>query len=299
MSSELNLPGFRFHPTEEELLDFYLKNTLLGKKLHNNIIGTTNIYRHDPWDLPSLANIGEREWYFLVPRDRKQGATGGRPTRTTENGFWKATGTDRRILNSSEPNKRVIGLRKTLVFYRGRAPRGCKTDWIMNEYRHPDSSSLPKDMVICKIYRKATSMKVLEQRAATSNTVPPACPSSLVSTACTDAHLFCSVKAEDFVQPASSSHGHQMDKEEQCIHESMVAENVDVDGKSTENKSFSSPHMSRKLQLPAGSEKVLDLQMPIDNKFTMDWTQESPWTWTQLGSPWFFNLTPTASILNF
>ncbi|KAK7840145.1 nac domain-containing protein 35 [Quercus suber] len=140
---ELELPGFRFHPTEEELLDFYLKNMVYGKRMHYDIIGFLNIYHHDPWDLPRLAKIGEREWYFFVPRDRKHGS-GGRPNRTTENGFWKATGSDRKIVSLSDP-KRIIGLRKTLVFYKGRAPRGSKTDWVMNEYRLPDSCPLPKD----------------------------------------------------------------------------------------------------------------------------------------------------------
>jgi hypothetical protein len=52
MEVEQDLPGFRFHPTEEELLDFYLDRMVHGKKLHFDIIGTLNIYRHDPWDLP-------------------------------------------------------------------------------------------------------------------------------------------------------------------------------------------------------------------------------------------------------
>ncbi|CAA2982029.1 NAC domain-containing protein 35 [Olea europaea var. sylvestris] len=160
-TSELKLPGFRFHPTEEELLSFYLKNMVSGKKLRSaDIIGYLNIYRHAPWDLPGLAKIGEREWYFFVPRDKKHGS-GGRPNRTTQNGFWKATGSDRKILSISDP-KRMLGLKKTLVFYEGRAPRGQKTDWIMNEYRLPDTS----DIVLCKIYRKATSLKMMEQRAA-------------------------------------------------------------------------------------------------------------------------------------
>lgn len=49
---DIELPGFRFHPTEEELLDFYLKNMMLGNKLRLHIIGFLNIYHHDPWDLP-------------------------------------------------------------------------------------------------------------------------------------------------------------------------------------------------------------------------------------------------------
>lgn len=90
-----------------------------------------------------LAKIGEREWYFFVARDRKHGSSGGRPNRTTENGFWKATGSDRKILSTSDP-KKMLGLKKTLVFYEGRAPRGKKTDWVMNEYRLPDTCSPPK-----------------------------------------------------------------------------------------------------------------------------------------------------------
>lgn len=93
-----------------------------------------------------LSKIGEREWYFFVPRDRKHGS-GGRPNRTTENGFWKATGSDRKILSLSD-QKKVLGLKKTLVFYKGRAPRGSKTDWIMNEYRLPDSYPLAKVLYI-------------------------------------------------------------------------------------------------------------------------------------------------------
>ena len=92
-----------------------------------------------------MAKIGEREWYFFVPRDKRHGS-GGRPNRTTEHGFWKATGSDRKILKLSDP-KRILGLKKTLVFYKGRAPRGCKTDWVMNEYRLPDTSC-PSSKVI-------------------------------------------------------------------------------------------------------------------------------------------------------
>lgn len=47
----LELPGFRFHPTEEELLDFYLKNMVFGK-MRFDIIGSLNIYLYDPWVLP-------------------------------------------------------------------------------------------------------------------------------------------------------------------------------------------------------------------------------------------------------
>lgn len=49
---ELELPGFRFHPTEEELLDFYLRNMISNKKLPFDVIGFVNIYNYDPRELP-------------------------------------------------------------------------------------------------------------------------------------------------------------------------------------------------------------------------------------------------------
>jgi hypothetical protein len=48
-------------------------------------------------------------------------------------GYWKATGTDKAIL--STPTGENIGVKKALVFYGGKPPKGTKTDWIMHEYR--------------------------------------------------------------------------------------------------------------------------------------------------------------------
>lgn len=78
------------------------------------------------------AIFGEREWYFFSPRDRKY-PKGVRPNRAAASGYWKATGTDKPIYTNM--GVRQIGVKKTLVFYEGRAPKGTKTNWIMHEYR--------------------------------------------------------------------------------------------------------------------------------------------------------------------
>lgn len=89
-----------------------------------------------------MVKIGEREWYFFVLRDRKY-SNGGRSNRITEYGFWKVTGSDRKVVVLSEL-KQVIGFRKILVFYEGRVSRGFRTDWVMNEYRFSDKDKLFK-----------------------------------------------------------------------------------------------------------------------------------------------------------
>lgn len=84
------------------------------------------------------AEFGEKEWYFFSPRDRKY-PNGTRPNRATVSGYWKATGTDKAIYGGSK----YIGVKKALVFYKGRPPKGIKTDWIMHEYRLNDPTRQP------------------------------------------------------------------------------------------------------------------------------------------------------------
>jgi len=79
--------------------------------------------------------FGEKEWYFFSPRDRKY-PNGSRPNRVAGSGYWKATGTDKVITTEG----RKVGIKKALVFYVGKAPKGSKTNWIMHEYRVLDSS---------------------------------------------------------------------------------------------------------------------------------------------------------------
>uniref|UniRef100_A0A2N9HWN8 NAC domain-containing protein n=1 Tax=Fagus sylvatica TaxID=28930 RepID=A0A2N9HWN8_FAGSY len=125
-------PGFRFHPSDEELIVHYLQNKVTSCPLPATIIAEIDLYKHNPWELPKKALFGEDEWYFFSPRDRKY-RNGVRPNRAAASGYWKATGTDKPILTSC--GSKSIGVKKALVFYTGRPPKGVKTDWIMNEYR--------------------------------------------------------------------------------------------------------------------------------------------------------------------
>lgn len=147
-------PGFRFYPTDEELLVQYLCRKVAGHHFSLQIIGEIDLYKFDPWDLPNKALFGEKEWYFFSPRDRKY-PNGSRPNRVAGSGYWKATGTDKVITTQG----RKVGIKKALVFYVGKAPKGTKTNWIMHEYRltehtRKSGSSKLDDWVLCRIYKK-------------------------------------------------------------------------------------------------------------------------------------------------
>ncbi|MBA0651208.1 hypothetical protein Goklo_018561 [Gossypium klotzschianum] len=165
-------PGFRFHPTDEELVNYYLKRKINGQEIELDIIPEVDLYKCEPWELAEVRfsflkhdlifpclNYDEKkvnfslnlvhrmpeksilpsrdpEWYFFGPRDRKY-PNGFRTNRATRAGYWKSTGKDRRVASQN----RAIGMKKTLVYYRGRAPQGIRTDWVMHEYRLDDKES--------------------------------------------------------------------------------------------------------------------------------------------------------------
>ncbi|VAH65302.1 unnamed protein product [Triticum turgidum subsp. durum] len=86
--AELNLPpGFRFHPTDDELVVHYLCRKVAGQPQPVPIIAEVDLYKFNPWDLPERALFGSREWYFFTPRDRKY-PNGSRPNRSAGTGYW-------------------------------------------------------------------------------------------------------------------------------------------------------------------------------------------------------------------
>ncbi|KAI4372459.1 hypothetical protein MLD38_010686 [Melastoma candidum] len=60
-------PGFRFHPTDEELVDYYLRKKVASKRIDLDVIKDVDLYKIEPWDLQELCKIGndeQREWVF-------------------------------------------------------------------------------------------------------------------------------------------------------------------------------------------------------------------------------------------
>ncbi|XP_059627684.1 NAC domain-containing protein 90-like [Cornus florida] len=168
-------PGFRFYPTEEELISFYLHNMLQGRRNEiNRVIPVIDIYELEPWHLPKLAGESCRgdteQWFFFTPRQERE-ARGGKPNRITATGYWKATGSPSHVYSS---DNRVIGVKKTMVFYKGKAPAGRKTKWKMNEYRAIEQEAatssgfaVPKlrvELTLCRVYVVSGSFRAFDRR---------------------------------------------------------------------------------------------------------------------------------------
>lgn len=152
-------PGFRFHPTDEELVRYYLKRKVCRKPFRFEAISDIDVYKSEPWDLPGKSRLKSRdlEWYFFSVLDKKYG-NGSRTNRATGRGYWKTTGKDRPVHHKS----RTVGMKKTLVYHSGRAPRGDRTNWVMHEYRLVDeelekAGIVQDSFVLCRIFQKSGS----------------------------------------------------------------------------------------------------------------------------------------------
>ncbi|OIV96213.1 hypothetical protein TanjilG_14890 [Lupinus angustifolius] len=146
-------PGFRFYPTDEELVVHFLHRKASLLPCHPHVIPDLHLSQYDPWELHGTALAEGNQWYYYSRRTQN---------RVTENGYWKATGIEEAVVTRSS-NKRV-GMKKYFVFYVGESiADGIKTNWIMQEYSLLDSASSTSKTkshqktdyskwVICRVY---------------------------------------------------------------------------------------------------------------------------------------------------
>ncbi|KAK8513350.1 hypothetical protein V6N12_052545 [Hibiscus sabdariffa] len=142
-------PGFKFSPTDVELISYYLKKKLDGYDKCVEVIPEIEFCSYEPWDLPGKSVIkSDDEWFFFCARGRKY-PNGSQSRRATEQGYWKATGKERNVKSGSD----VIGTKRTLVFHTGRAPKGERTEWIMHEYCMDGKSQ--DSLVVCRLRKNS------------------------------------------------------------------------------------------------------------------------------------------------
>ncbi|XP_075650619.1 uncharacterized protein LOC142621185 [Castanea sativa] len=154
-------PGYRFYPTDQEIIELFLKPKITGNDKDISHVRETEFYNHEPWDLQHICGIDskDQEWFFFHAQSLKH-QNGNRKNRKTREGFWKATGKDREIWYRGS----LIEMKKTFVYHRGRTPNGEGTKWVMHEYRitleefdgtHPGQ----KAFVFCRLFNNEEKSK--------------------------------------------------------------------------------------------------------------------------------------------
>ncbi|XP_072999703.1 NAC domain-containing protein 83-like [Typha latifolia] len=166
-------PGFRFCPTDEELVVEYLKRKVFSFPLPAAVIPEINLGKCDPWDLHG----GYGEIYFFNLQEVKYSKS-DRSIRATRSGYWKAVGKDKPIVASR--SEKMVGTKKVFVFHEGKTSQSRRTEWVMHEFRLAASESralsIPqrknashscmvqtKDWVVCRIFKKNRQLKKFDK----------------------------------------------------------------------------------------------------------------------------------------
>ncbi|XP_048227467.1 NAC domain-containing protein 6 isoform X3 [Ricinus communis] len=158
-----NLPvGWRFRPTDEELLCNYLKPKILGDPIGGSDVEEDNLCDYDPWDLfgKFKSKYGDdKERYFLSPCEYYE-RSGLRKRKAKSGGYWKCTG-DPRLITLGDSDE-VIGTKRSLVYHNPNA-----TDLIKTEYTYTAKLDRPilGNFVLYKLKRKSKKKQAPSKRA--------------------------------------------------------------------------------------------------------------------------------------
>ncbi|XWS43970.1 hypothetical protein CRYUN_Cryun15aG0004700 [Craigia yunnanensis] len=120
--------GFRFHPTDEELLVHYLKRKALSLPLPASVIPEFDVFQTDPWSLP--GDLKENKYFFST---RYGNDNNNKCKRVAGSGYWKPIGKEKPILASG--SNQVVGMRKVLIFSERKRSTEIKTRWVLYQYR--------------------------------------------------------------------------------------------------------------------------------------------------------------------
>ncbi|KAL0344169.1 UNVERIFIED_CONTAM: NAC domain-containing protein 83 [Sesamum angustifolium] len=157
----IKLPiGFRFHPTDQELLLHYLKRKLYSLPLPPSLIPDHfDVFHSNPWDLPGeeiLLLQNKDEFYdqcSLISSDC---------------GYWKSSAKDKQVMapppTATNPNL-LIGIKKSFLFYHGKTSPLLKTQWFLHQFCLVASFTPPYllpqklmmqvgDWVVCRMYQR-------------------------------------------------------------------------------------------------------------------------------------------------
>ncbi|KAK6912936.1 NAC domain [Dillenia turbinata] len=154
--------GYRFYPTDEELIVHYLKKKVNSLPFPASIIPEFDAFSLSPTNLP--GNLNERRYFFSKRREIKK-----KCRVMFGSGYWKRTKKNVQILDSK--SNQVIGIKKKLVFYGENSSSPSKGYWVMQEYNLV-GNKIEDDWVVCLVFFK-------KKAKPTRNRVSSSCSSAI------------------------------------------------------------------------------------------------------------------------
>ncbi|KAL8134546.1 hypothetical protein AgCh_009532 [Apium graveolens] len=167
---QLQLPiGYRFRPTDEELILHYLKPKLLSFPFPTSIIPQhLHLFVYHPSLF--LGDCKEKKYFFYKRSWNHYKKC--RLSTSDGSGYWKALSKDKYICSTTGS---IIGTKKSWVFHQGIYPHSSRTQWVMKEFSLVPSGSATllnqkmEDWVIFCTYQRRRKGKKHQVNKTTTN----------------------------------------------------------------------------------------------------------------------------------
>ncbi|KAK7311323.1 hypothetical protein RJT34_09383 [Clitoria ternatea] len=148
---KLRLPvGYKFHPTDDVLVGYYLKKKVFAQPLPPQLIPDYDVYQAEPWSLPGGGKLYCDMKYFFYQTSSR--LFENPDVRVVVNGQWRCDEKNKHIMLPE--NRHLIGKQNTFVFWKASSNnnRFIKTNWVMNEF-HLAPMSDPSQLSAWAVYR--------------------------------------------------------------------------------------------------------------------------------------------------
>ncbi|XP_057452014.1 NAC domain-containing protein 83-like [Lotus japonicus] len=164
------LPGYKFDPTDEVLVYFYLKKKAFAQPLPFQIIPYFDVFQTEPWGLPGGDGkiFNERKCFFYntMGRDLEN-----LDIRVAGSGEWRVIEKGKDVLIPR--NNQVIGKRNTLNFWEVQEACTRRTKWVMHEFRlaliaNPSKNKDAKKVKNARLSNEESSNSGRNARSATT-----------------------------------------------------------------------------------------------------------------------------------
>lgn len=121
--------GFRFDPTDHELVDYYLTRKVCNQPLPNLLL-EFDVFQTEPWKLPrdNRTSSKHMRYYFFDIRNRR---FENMDARRAGNGEWRIYERNEKF---SLSNNQLIGRKNTFVYWRIQGNQALMTQWRMHEF---------------------------------------------------------------------------------------------------------------------------------------------------------------------